>query len=498
MSAGIRGGVHRAVRHDSAEKHVTGKAVYVDDMPVLPGTLEGALVTSPLAHARIRRIDARRAAALPGVGAALTAADIPGVNDVAPIFPGEPVLAEGVAAYHGHPVAAVAAASRDIARAAAALVEVDYEELPPLLSIEEALEKEAYVHAPQIMRRGDAGAAIAAAPHRLRGEVRCGGQDHFYLEGQIAFAVPQEDRDMLVYSSTQHPSEAQHAVARVLGLPNNAVTVEIRRVGGGFGGKESQATGIAALAALLAWKAGRPVKLRLSRDDDMIVTGKRHDFLFRYEAGFADDGAILGLDMTLAARAGNTADLTTAVLARALCHADNCYWLPDVLFRGHACRTNTVSNTGFRGFGGPQGMLAIETVIEHVARSLGLAPDAVRRRNYYGKERRNVTPYGQTVADNIIPEVVDRLERESALARRREEVRAFNRTSPVVRKGLALMPVKFGIAFNLTTLNQAGALVHVYTDGSVHLNHGGTEMGQVCSSRSPRWSPRPSRSTSTP
>ena len=477
MSAGIRGGVHRAVRHDSAEKHVTGKAVYIDDM-VVPGALEGALVTSPLAHARIRRIDTRRAAALPGVGAAVTAADIPGVNDVAPIFSGEPVLAEGVAEYHGHPVAALAAATRDTARGAAALVDVDYEELPPVLSIEEALERERYVAAPQVMRRGDARAAIAAAPRRLRGEVRCGGQDHFYLEGQIACAVPQEDRDMLVYSSTQHPSEAQHAVARVLGLPNNAVTVEIRRVGGGFGGKESQATGIAALAALLAWKAGRPVKLRLSRDDDMIVTGKRHDFLFRYEAGFDDDGAILGLDMALAARAGNVADLTTAVLARALCHADNGYWLPNVLFRGYACRTNTVSNTGFRGFGGPQGMLAIETVIEHVARSLGLATDAVRRRNYYGKGRRDVTPYGQTVADNILPEMVERLERESALTRRRAEARAFNRTSPVVKKGLALMPVKFGISFNLTTLNQAGALVHVYTDGSVHLNHGGTEMGQ--------------------
>ena len=477
MSAGIRGGVHRAIRHDSAEKHVTGKAVYIDDM-VVPGALEGALVTSPLAHARIRRIDTRRAAALPGVGAAVTAADIPGVNDVAPIFSGEPVLAEGIAEYHGHPVAALAAATRDAASGAAALIDVDYEELPPVLSIEEALEREHYVAAPQIMRRGDARTAIAAAPRRLRGAVRCGGQDHFYLEGQIACAVPQEDRDMLVYSSTQHPSEAQHAVARVLGLPNNAVTVETRRIGGGFGGKESQATGIAALAALLAWKAGRPVRLRLSRDDDMIVTGKRHDFLFRYEAGFDDDGAILGIDMTLAARAGNVADLTTAVLARALCHADNGYWLPNVLFRGYACRTNTVSNTGFRGFGGPQGMLAIETVIEHVARSLGLATDAVRRRNYYGKGGRDVTPYGQTVADNILPEMVERLERESALARRRAEARAFNRTSPVVKKGLALMPVKFGISFNLTTLNQAGALVHVYTDGSVHLNHGGTEMGQ--------------------
>ncbi len=478
MTAGIQGGVHRAVRHDSAGKHVTGKAVYVDDMPAPPDAQEAWLVTSALPHARIRRIDATRAAAFPGVGAVVTAADIPGVNDVAPIFSGEPILADGVVEYHGHPVAAVAAATRDAARQAAALVEVEYEELPPVLSIEDALERRLRVGPPQIMRRGDAAAAIAAAPHRLRGEVRCGGQDHFYLEGQVALVLPQEDRDMLVYSSTQHPTEAQHGVARVLGIPDNAVTVEIRRMGGGFGGKESQSTIIAAIAALLAWKTGRPVKLRLSRDDDMIVTGKRHDFLFRYEAGFDDDGAIRGLDMLLAARAGNVADLTTSVLTRALCHVDNCYYLPNVLFRGEACKTNTVSNTGFRGFGGPQGMLAVETVIEHVARSLGLGIDDVRRRNYYGGAGRDVTPYGQTVEDNVIVEIVDRLEREVGIERRREEIRAFNRASPLVKKGLALMPVKFGISFNLPTLNQAGALVHVYTDGSVHLNHGGTEMGQ--------------------
>ena len=478
MTTGIEGGVHRAVRHDSAGKHVTGQAVYVDDMPVLPGTQEAWLVTSPLPHARIRRIETARAAALPGVGAVVTAADVPGVNDIAPILSGEPILADGVVEYHGHPVAAVAATTRDVARRAAALVEVEYEERPPVLSIEDALERELRVGPPQIMRRGDAAAAIAAAPHRLRGEVRCGGQDHFYLEGQIALALPQEDRDMLVYSSTQHPTEVQHGVAHVLGIPDNAVTVEIRRMGGGFGGKESHPTIIAAIAALLAWKAGRPVKLRLSRDDDMIVTGKRHDFLFRYEVGFDDDGAIRGLDMLLAARAGNVADLTTSVLTRALCHVDNCYYLPNVHFRGEACKTNTVSNTGFRGFGGPQAMLAAETVIEHIARSLGLGIDDVRRRNYYGGAGRDVTPYGETVEDNLIVDIVDRLEREVGIERRRAEVEAFNRASPIVKKGLALMPVKFGISFNLPTLNQAGALVHVYTDGSVHLNHGGTEMGQ--------------------
>ena len=477
-SSALKGGVHRAWRHDSAEKHVTGRAVYIDDMPGLPGTQEVWLATSPHPHARILSIDCAKARAVPGVSAVVTAADIPGVNDVAPIFSDEPILADGVAEYIGHPVAAVAAADRDTARRAAALVEVEYEVLEPVLTIEDALERESYVARPQVMKRGDAKAAIAAAPYRIAGEAGCGGQDHFYLEGQVALAVPQEDADMLVYSSTQHPTEVQHGVARTLGLPANAVTVEVRRMGGAFGGKESQATIVAAIAAVLARASGLPVKLRLARDDDMIVTGKRHDFLFRYEAGFDGAGRISGLDILFAARAGNVADLSTSVMGRALCHADNCYDIPNALFRGYCCKTNTVSNTAFRGFGGPQGMVVIETAIEHIARTLGMDVEAVRRANYYGEAPRNVTPYGQVVDDNIIEEVVDRISEEADYEARRREVAAFNEASPVIKKGIAMVPIKFGISFNVKSLNQAGALVHVYTDGSVHLNHGGTEMGQ--------------------
>ena len=474
----LRGGVHRPWRHDSAEKHVTGAAVYIDDVPATAGTLEAWLALSPHAHARIERIDAARAAAMPGVAAVVTAADVPGRNDIAPIFTGEPVLAEGAAEYCGQPVAAVAARTRDAARAAALALDIAYAPRDPVLSIEEALARESYVADRQILRRGDAAAAIAAAARRVRGEVSCGGQDHFYLEGQIALAAPLEDGDMMVHSSTQHPTEVQHGVARVLGLPVNAVTVDVRRMGGAFGGKESQATIIAAIAALLARKTGRPVKLRLGRDDDMAATGKRHDFLIRYEAGFDESGRIRGLDLTLAARAGNVADLSSSVMARALCHADNCYYIPDALFRGYCCKTNTVSNTAFRGFGGPQGMVAIEAVIEHIARETGLGVDDVRRANYYGPAPRNVTPYGQEVPDGSIAPIVDALAERAALEDRRAEIAAFNAASPVVRKGIAAMPVKFGISFNVPTLNQAGALVHVYTDGSVHLNHGGTEMGQ--------------------
>ena len=477
-ASALKGGVHRAWRHDSAEKHVTGRAVYIDDMPSVPGTQEIWLATSPHPHARIRSIDCAAARAVPGVSAVVTAADIPGVNDVAPIFSGEPILADGVAEYVGHPVAAVAASDRDTARRAAAMVAVEYEVLEPVLSIEDALERESYVARPQVMKRGDAASAIAAAPHRVAGEAGCGGQDHFYLEGQVALAVPREDSDMLVYSSTQHPTEVQHGVAHTLGVPANAVTVEVRRMGGAFGGKESQATIVAAIAAVLARVSGRPAKLRLARDDDMIVTGKRHDFLFRYEVGFDDTGRIAGLDILFAARAGNVADLSTSVMGRALCHADNCYDIPNAHFRGYCCKTNTVSNTAFRGFGGPQGMVVIELAIEHIARTLGLDVEAVRRANYYGDAPKNVTPYGQVVDDNIVEEVVDGISEKADYEARRREVAAFNESSPVIKKGIAMVPIKFGISFNVKSLNQAGALVHVYTDGSVHLNHGGTEMGQ--------------------
>jgi xanthine dehydrogenase large subunit len=476
--ARIRGGVHAAVRHDSAVGHVTGAARYLDDVPTVPGTLEAALVLSPHAHARIRRIDLARALAVPGVAAAITAADIPGRNDIAPIRSDEPVLAADVVEYEGQPVAAVAAATLDQARSAAKVVEIDYEPLPAVLTVEEAMARESYVSPPQLMVRGEVEPALATAPHRLAGELRCGGQDHFYLEGQIALATPGEAEDIHVLSSTQHPTEVQHGVAHLIGLPFNAVTVEVRRMGGAFGGKESQATIIAGIAALLAWKARRPVKLRLPRDDDMRATGKRHPFLIRYDVGFDGDGRILALDLMLAANGGSVADHTPAVLTRALCHADNCYFLPNVRFRGLPCKTNTVSNTAFRGYGGPQGMLAIETIVELIARQLGVPVDTVRRRNFYAIGRNDVTPYGMTVEDNIIEHVVEELGRTVDLAAWRGEIATFNRHSPVVKKGLATMPVKFGISFNRPALNQAGALVNVYTDGSVVLNHGGTEMGQ--------------------
>ncbi len=476
--ARIRGGVHAAVRHDSAVGHVTGAARYLDDVPCTPGTLEAALLLSPHPHARVRRIDLSRARAAPGVTAAISAADIPGLNDIAPIRSDEPVLAAGVVEYVGQPVAAVAAATLDQARAAVQLIEIDYEPLPAVLGIEAAIAHESFVSPPQSMVRGEVEPALASAPHRLAGEVRCGGQDHFYLEGHIALAVPGETGDMQVWSSTQHPTEVQHGVAHLLGVPFNAVTVEVRRMGGAFGGKESQATIIAGIAAVLAWKARRPVKLRLPRDDDMCATGKRHPFLFRWDVGYDGEGRILALDLTLAADGGAVADHTPAVLTRALCHADNCYFLPNVRLRGLACKTNTVSNTAFRGYGGPQGMLAIETVIETVARALRLPVETVRRRNFYQITRNNVTPYGMTVEDNIIERVVEELERAVDLAGWRRDIIAFNRSSPVVKKGLATIPIKFGISFNRPALNQAGALVHVYTDGSVSLNHGGTEMGQ--------------------
>jgi xanthine dehydrogenase large subunit len=474
----IRGGAHASVRHDSAVGHVTGRSLYVDDMPNVPGTLEAALVLSPHAHARIRSIDVSAALQAPGVAAVIVASDIPGRNDIAPIRTDEPLLPPSLVEYEGQPVAAVAAQTLDQARAAAKLVKVDYEPVPPVLTIEEAIEKDLYVSPPQLMSRGDVEAGFKAATHRIAGDLHCGGQDHFYLEGQIALAIPGDGGDFQVFSSTQHPTEVQHGVAHLLGLPFNAVTVEVRRMGGAFGGKESQATIIAGVAAVLAWKTKRPIKLRLPRDDDMRATGKRHPFLIRYDVGVDADGKIVALDLVLAANGGNVADHTPAVITRALCHADNCYWLPNVRFRGLPCKTNTVSNTAFRGYGGPQGMIAIETIVDVIARKLGKTPEEIRRQNYYGIDRNNVTPYGMTVEDNIVARMVDELDRAADLKSWRESIEAFNRTSPILKKGLATMPVKFGISFNRPALNQAGALVHVYTDGSVTLNHGGTEMGQ--------------------
>ena len=476
--AAIAGGVGALLRHDSAIKHVTGSATYIDDMPEVAGTLHGFLVKSPIACGELRDVNVAAALQSAGVATIVTVDDIPGTNDIAPIIRGEPLLAEREIEYVGHPIACIVASSFAAARDAAALVELDIDERPPVLSIADALAAESYVAKPQVMKRGDAEKAIAKAQHRLGGHLSIGGQDHFYLEGQIALAVPQEDRDMLVYSSTQNPTEVQHGVARVLGLALGDVAVEVRRMCGGFGGKESQATIVAAIAALGAAKTGRPVKLRLNRDDDMVVTGKRHDFLADWTVGFDDSGRITGLDMRLASRAGNVADHSPSVMTRALCHIDNCYHLPAAHLHGYVCKTNTVSNTAFRGYGGPQGIIAAERMIEDIARHLGKGPDEVRRVNYYGPETGNTTPYGQRVHDNIILPLVDSLWAAAEMETRRAEVDRFNAANDVIKKGIALSPVKFGVSFNMPTLNQAGALIHVYTDGSVHLNHGGTEMGQ--------------------
>ncbi len=470
--------VGQPLPHDSAAKHVSGEAVYIDDMPEPRDLLHAFVRLSAHAHARITRLDVAPALAAPGVSAVLTAADVPGVNDVGPAFPGDPIFADGLVEYAGQSILAVAAESIALARRAAERAIVEYEALPAVLTIDDALERQFFVLPTQVMRRGDSAAALAAATHRLHGRIEVGGQDHFYLEGQIAMAVPGEDDGMLVYSSTQHPTEVQHLVARSLKIADHAVICETRRMGGGFGGKESQASLIAVIAALLAAKTRRPVKLRLDRDDDMKLTGKRHDFRIDWDVGFDRDGRIEGIEFMLAGRCGMSPDLSGAINDRAMFHSDNAYYLPHVTIVSHRCKTHTVSNTAFRGFGGPQGMMGIEAAVDAIARHLDLDPLLVRQRNFYGKTDRNVTPYHMTVEDNVMPELVAELARTSDYAKRRREVAAFNSTSPWIKRGLALTPVKFGISFTLQHMNQAGALVHVYTDGSVQLNHGGTEMGQ--------------------
>jgi xanthine dehydrogenase large subunit len=473
-----KGGVGEALAHESANRHVRGSAVYVDDMPETAGLLHAWVILSDRAHARIAKLDLSAVAAAPGVARVITAADIPGENDAGPIFSGEPILAKGVVTYWGEAIAVVAADTMAEARAAAALAVIEYEDLPAILTIEEALAAESYVLKPMTMQRGDLDAAFAAASHTVEGSARAGGQDHFYLETHVAQAEPTEEDEMRVISSTQHPTEVQHIVSRLLGVPYAAITVEVRRMGGAFGGKESQASLIAGMAAVLARLTRRPVRLRLTRDVDMVMTGKRHDVLSRFRVCFDGEGRILGLDAVVALNGGNVADLSGPVLQRALCHIDNAYYLPAVRVRGYACKTNTVSNTAFRGFGGPQGMFAIEAVIAHVAESLGKTIDEIRAVNYYGGEGRDVTPYGQRVTHDNMPRVLAELSESADIEARRAEIARFNAVSPIVKKGLAIFPVKFGISFNMPTFNQAGALVHVYTDGSVHLNQGGTEMGQ--------------------
>lgn len=470
--------VRQALAHDSAVRHVTGAAHYIDDLREPEGTLHLAIGGAPVARGTLRGLDLAAVRSAPGVVAALTVADIRGVNDVSPAgMRDDPVFVDGPISFHGQAIFAVVATTRDAARKAVRLAKFDVAAETPNVTVDDGEQSGERVLGDYKFVAGDAAKAMAASPHRVRGTLRIGGQEHFYLEGQIALAIPGEENDLHIYSSTQHPSEVQHVVAHVLGVPQAAITVETRRMGGGFGGKESQATAWAVYAALAARITGRPCKARPDRDADMAMTGKRHDFRVDYDVGFDGEGRILGLDTMLVARCGYSADLSLGVVDRSMFHADNAYFLPHAVIASKRVRTNTVSNTAFRGFGGPQGMMAVERVIDAIAWKLGLDPLDVRKRNLYGPGR-DLTPYGMWVEDNVLQALIAEIERTSHYAARRAEIAAFNRESRFLKRGIALTPVKFGISFTLTHLNQAGALIHLYRDGSIHLNHGGTEMGQ--------------------
>ena len=487
----ITGGVHTRRIHDSGEKHVLGTARYIDDEPELPGTLQVYIAMSEKAHARILSLNVSKVREAPGVACVLTVDDIPGENDYSPVFGDDPIFPprsgpEAIVQYVGQPIFAVAAETIELARRAAKLAVIEYEDLPAAISIEQALAAAKSAGQdlldPHEMRIGDVDAALEAAAHHVSGRVAVGGQDHFYLEGQIATSIPLEDGDVLVRSSTQHPSEVQHNVAKMLGVPDHAVTVEVRRMGGGFGGKESQPALFAAVTALAAMKTGRPAKCRLDRDDDMEMTGKRHEVEIGYRFGFSANGRIAAGDVSHLVRCGYSRDLSAAIADRAMFHADNAYSLPAARILSRRLKTHTVSNTAFRGFGGPQGMVGIERVMDRIAFEAGLDPLDVRKVNFYPSfdsgEEPGVTPFHMPVTDAVIAEITDELEASCDYRARRDEIRAFNAKSPILKKGLAQTPVKFGISFTTSHLNQAGALVHVYKDGSVHLNHGGTEMGQ--------------------
>ncbi|MGQ7846759.1 xanthine dehydrogenase molybdopterin binding subunit [Granulosicoccus sp. 3-233] len=468
----------KATPHESAHLHVAGEARYIDDIPEIAGTVHTALGLSDKAHARITAMDLSAVRQSPGVLLVITAEDIPGENNCGPIVHDDPILADGLVQYVGQPIFAVYAESYEQARIAARKADISYDELPAVMSPEEARKQESYVVPPMQLVRGNARAAIDRAAHRLSGQLSVGGQEHFYLEGQISYVLPTEDDGFHVHCSTQHPTEMQTILCHLLNLSAHQVVVEMRRMGGGFGGKESQSALFCCVAALGAHRLGRPVKLRLDRDDDMMISGKRHCFHYDYEVGYDDEGRIQAARVELVSRAGFSADLSAPVATRAVCHFDNAYYLNEVDIQAFCGKTNTQSNTAFRGFGGPQGAIAIEYIIDNMARDLGRDPLEIRKVNFYGKQERNTTPYGQPVVDNVIHELVAELETSSDYAGRRQACRDFNLGSPILKKGIALTPLKFGISFNVVHFNQAGALVHVYTDGSVLVNHGGTEMGQ--------------------
>ena len=476
----ISGAAHSNHIHESATKHVTGKAKYCDDITEPVGTLHAYLGVSDVAHATIKSMDLTAVKSMPGVIGTITTLDIPGMNDISPTGQNdEPVFPVDTVQFYGQPLFAVIAKTRKIARHAAKLAVIDYDILPHALSISSA-QNVGYPHvtAPLKLERGNVDKIKSKGSNQIKGEIAIGGQDHMYLEGQIAFAVPGEDDDLIIHCSTQHPSEAQHMVAQVMGIPNNAVTVNVRRMGGGFGGKESQMNLFCVVAAIAAKKWNCAVKLRPDRDQDMTSTGKRHDFIINYDVTFDNDGLIKTVDSIFSARCGYSSDLSGPVTDRALFHADNAYYYPNVRLSSRPMKTNTVSNTAFRGFGGPQGVLAAERIIEEISFITGQDPLDVRKLNLYGETDRNITPYHQEIKDNILPKLINELEKNANYRERRNEIKSFNESSKILKKGIALTPVKFGISFTATWYNQAGALIHIYNDGSIHLNHGGTEMGQ--------------------
>ena len=487
-ATGPAAGVSRP--HESARAQVAGAATYVDDIGEIKGTLFAAPVLSTVAHGRLLGVDTSAALAMPGVRDVILARDIPGHTMLASFIGDEPIFATTEVQHIGQVVGVVVADTVMQARRAARKVKLNIEALPAILNLHDARAAGSYVLPPVFVRRGDAAAALHRAPHQLSGTLEVGGQEHFYLEGQITYVVPQEQNQWVVYSSTQHPGEVQHWVSHALGIDNHAVRVECRRMGGGFGGKETQAGHMAVWSAIAAYKLKRPVKLRMDRDDDFMVTGKRHPFAYEYTVGFDDSGLLSGLKLVLLTNCGFSADLSGPVADRAVFHSDNAYFLADVDIASYRCKTNTQSHTAFRGFGGPQGVIVIEAIMGDIARSLGLDPLDVRKRNLYSDEvvtpasatapaqRRDTTHYQMKVEDNILEPLLSQLEQSSRYRERRAAIAAWNSNSPIIKRGIALTPVKFGISFTATLFNQAGALVHVYTDGSIQVNHGGTEMGQ--------------------
>ncbi len=473
--------VGKSLPHDSGELHVTGRAQYVDDIPTPANCLHLAFGLSDTARGVITRADLSGVRGAPGVVAVLKPVDLPGVNDVSAAAHDEPLLAMGEVFYHGQPLFLVAAESHLAARRAARLGKITISPRPAILTIDEALEAGSYFEGgPVIWESGEAASAIEAAPHRLEGEIEIGGQEHFYLEGQAALALPGDDGSMLIHSSTQHPSEIQHKAAEALGVAMHKVRVQTRRMGGGFGGKESQGNALAVACAVAAAHTGRPCKMRYDRDDDMVITGKRHDFRIRYRVGYDDDGRLLGVDFIHHVRCGWAADLSAPVADRAMLHAANAYAIPALRIESHRLKTNTASATAFRGFGGPQGMLGIERVMDHVAHALGKDGAEIRTANYHSADAKapSRTHYRQKVEDFALHDITPALLERADYRARKQAVAEWNAQNPVLKRGLGFNPVMFGISFTLTHLNQAGALVHIYRDGSVHLNHGGTEMGQ--------------------